>query len=236
MAKRLDAPPASIRAQAEYDAQRYNELRKTGAVAAPAPAPSPPADEEEEEEEEASMSSDDISLDSMDLDPSSDAPVNENGLVDNDPHDAFDPSSESSSDAAADDDDAAAETPSGDEAMTAARTRLRASYSDVMHVMLADVSVQDTIRTFYLRRGRRDAAEKLPADVDRDLLLAIRVCKEHILRILVAPPGASGETSIAKALVARAKNSRDLRRALDYMDAFLRPTRKRFIAYAVTGL
>jgi hypothetical protein len=172
----------------------------------------------------------------MDLSDSEGAPRTEQGLVDNDRSDAFDSDALSSSDegssaAEAEADDGAVST--GAPSAMAARACLDPVNHSAMLLLLGDPTAQDTIRSVYQRLGRASDAEKVHPDVERDLTYALRTEKEHILRILVAPP-ANTEGGMPQALAARAKNSRDLRRAMEYIDAFVLPTCGRLLAYAAS--
>jgi hypothetical protein len=115
----------------------------------------------------------------------------------------------------------------------AVRARLLSpAHAHVVYSLLADPTAQDTIRTVLMRHGHpQEVIDKISREVESDLLFALRTLEEHIMAILVSPPAVT-EPGIAAALRTRAKNSRDLRHAMNYLDAFRKPVLDRSLAVA----
>jgi hypothetical protein len=270
-----DGLPASLRAKADRDAQRYQELKKTGLFAPGPPAAAAPRSpqssssssssrplaSEEEEEDSSIAESQEIDLDPADLADSDDGALEDSEAApsssDDVPLDELEGSDLEEEGAGEDDDDdddddddrdaaasAEADDSSGPEAdeqeqpdaaaeAAAIRTRLLSpAHLPVVYSLLADPMAQDTIRTVAMRHGHPpEVINKISREVESDLLFALRTQTEHITGIMVSPPAVT-EPGLAAALRTRAKNSRDLRHAMNYLDAYRKPTVDYFRAVA----
>jgi hypothetical protein len=184
--------------------------------------------EEEEEEDEEALSSSESEHSVPDVDPDDDDDVSDDDddVSDDDDDDKKEEEEEEEMDVAQEEEVVVGAEEKARAIGTTARAHLNASQLSALPLLIDNANANDTLRTVYMRYGHPEAVvNAIGADEERDLMFALSIQREHILRIFVAPPaaGAGDPNNIGAALRARAKSSRDLRHARTYMNGLCRP-------------
>lgn len=205
------------------------------------------ADEDEDDDDDDSIHSDDMEIDPIDRSDYKPGPMSEDegddnvALVSSDSEadvPDVDPDGMDVDGDGEDEDEDEDEDGNGDEdavqvpaAAPAPEADLEGSHCPALALFIDDHAAQDTMRTVLARYGYPpEVVAAITPEIERNLAFSLRVVREHVIRILTSSPVGANGTNINMALEARAKNSRDLRHALDYKNGLRQRVRDRLLA------